>query len=204
MKYKGKFITFEGIEGSGKSSHCKLAEKFLKKRGHSVLRVREPGGTVIGEKVRKIILDKKHTQMTVECELLLYNAARVQIVSEVISPALQAGTIVLCDRFYDSTVAYQCFGGKLDPKITQTMNLFASLGVSPDHTFLLDSDVARGLDRAGRGDRMELKSLAFHKRVRKGFLTLAKQNPRRFFVIKEQPIDSGAQKIEALLKGLKL
>jgi dTMP kinase len=199
---KGIFITFEGIEGSGKSTHCKGVEAYLKKSGYSVLRVREPGGTVIGEKVRKVILDKTHTQMTVECELLLYNAARVQIVNEVIMPALREGNIVLCDRFVDSTIAYQCYGGKLDSTIVATINSFAACGLVPDHTFLLDSDVTRGLTRAGRGDRMELKSLAFHKRVRKGFLDLAKENPKRFSVIKEMSIDRGAREIEKILTQL--
>ncbi len=204
MAKKGLFITFEGIEGSGKSSHCKLVETFLKDRGHDVLRVREPGGTVISEKIRDILLDKEHTQMTVECELLLYNAARVQIVHEVIQPALRDGKIVLCDRFFDSTIAYQCYGGKLDEKVTERMNIFAALGLSPDHTFLLDSDVERGLDRAGRGDRMELKSLDFHKSVREGFLAIAAANANRFVVVKEKPIADGAREIAAALEGLGL
>lgn len=201
---KGAFITFEGIEGSGKSTHCKNAAAFLKKRGHAVLCVREPGGTVIGEKIRTILLDKTHTHMTVECELLLYNAARVQIVSEVIQPALKKKMIVLCDRFYDSTVAYQCYGGKLDASITEVMNSFAARGLCPDRTFLLDSDVARGLQRAGRGDRMELKSLAFHRRVRKGFLSLARAHAARFSVVKEMPIADGRSIIEKTLVAMGL
>jgi len=201
---RGLFITFEGIEGSGKSTHCKQVAQFLKKRGHSVLRVREPGGTKIGEKIRTILLDKKHTRMTVEAELLLYNAARVQIVSEIIEPALKKGMIVLCDRFFDSTVAYQCYGGKLDKKITGAINRFASRGLNPDHTFLLDSDVKRGLERAGRGDRMELKSLAFHRRVRAGFLDLARANKKRFFLIKEMPIPARREIINDILLRLGL
>jgi dTMP kinase len=201
---KGTFITFEGIEGSGKSSHCKYAVAVLKKRGHAVLPVREPGGTLIGEKIRAILLDRKHTAMTVECELLLYNAARSQIVSELIRPALKKGMIVLCDRFYDSTIAYQCYGGKIDKKIAQAMNAFASGGLRPDHTFLLDSDVRRGLSRAGRADRMELKSIAFHRRVRKGFLELAQTHAERFTVVKEMPISAGRAIIEKTLIAMGL
>ncbi|MBU1862673.1 MAG: dTMP kinase [Candidatus Omnitrophica bacterium] len=201
-KKKGIFITFEGIEGSGKSSHCKLAAQHLKRKGYDVLTVREPGGTKIGEKIRQILLDKKNSHMTVECELLLYNAARVQIVREVIMPALQKGTIVLCDRFIDSTIAYQCYGGGLDRTIATKINNFATGTVMPMVTFLLDSDVGRGLKRAGRGDRMELKSFAFHKRVRKGFLTIAKQYPRRFCVIKECTIDEGRKIITRKLNVL--
>ena len=111
---KGLFITFEGIEGSGKSTHCRHAAAYLRKKGKRVLLVREPGGTVIGEHIRALLLDRKHQRMAVPCELLLYNAARVQFVEEVIMPALAKGIHVLCDRFVDSTIAYQCFGGKLD------------------------------------------------------------------------------------------
>ena len=196
---KGLFITFEGIEGSGKSTHCKHAAAYLKKKGCEVLLLREPGATKIGEKIRGLLLDKTHINMTVECELLLYNAARVQIVHEVIKPALKKGIIVICDRFYDSTIAYQCYGGKLDKKFATKVNMFAALGVKPDMTFLLDSNVERGLKRAGRGDRMELKSLAFHKRVRKGFLELAKVYSKRFHVVKEMPILDGKKTIEKIL-----
>ena len=199
---KGYFITFEGIEGSGKSTHCKLAVRYLRQKGYDVLFLREPGGTYIGEKIRRILLDKNNAQMSVECELLLYNAARIQLVKNVILPALQRGKIVLCDRFIDSTIAYQCFGGKLNRSIASCINNFASMHIMPRITFLLDSDVKRGLKRARRGDRMELKSIAFHKRVRRGFLILAKQFPNRFCVIKECPIDKGRKIIEEKLNGL--
>lgn len=199
---KGCFLTFEGIEGSGKSTHAKHAAQYLKRKGHSVLLIREPGGTSISEKIRTILLDKKNTKMAVQTELLLYNAARAQLVSEVIKPALAKEKIVICDRFYDSTIAYQCFGGKLARASADRMNQFAAQGVRPFKTFLLDSDVERGLARAGRGDRMELKSLTFHKHVRKGFLKLAEQEKRRFFVIEEMPIPEGRRIIEKILDGL--
>lgn len=202
QKKKGMFITFEGIEGSGKSTHCKHAVNYLQNKGLDVLVLREPGGTEIGEEIRTILLDKKNGAMSVECELLLYNAARAQIVSEVIVPALRQKKVVVCDRFYDSTIAYQCFGGKLDHAIAHTMNTFAAMGLIPDKTFLLDSNVARGLARAGRGDRMELKSLAFHKRVRKGFLQIAESARERFCVVKEMSIDAGRPIIERELDEL--
>jgi len=199
---KGLFITFEGIEGSGKSTHCKYAVQYLKKKGCDVVVMREPGGTKIGEKIRSVLLDKKNSAMSVECELLLYNAARAQIVHEVIQPALKQKKIVVCDRFFDSTIAYQCFGGKLDQTIAERMNTFAAMGLTPDKTFLLDSNVERGLARAGRGDRMELKSLAFHKRVRKGFLHIVERNPKRFCLLQEMAIEKGRPLIERVLDEL--
>ena len=202
MKKKRSFITFEGIEGSGKSTHCKLAARYLKKKGYKVLVLREPGGTYIGEKIRSILLDTSNARMSVECELLLYNAARIQLVKNVIIPALQKGTVVLCDRFIDSTIAYQCFGGKLDRRIATQVNNFASMQCEPALTFLLDSNIRRGLRRARRSDRMELKSIAFHTRVRKGFLTIARRNAKRFCIIKECPIEEGRKIIERKLDGL--
>ncbi len=201
-KKKGYFITFEGIEGSGKTTHCKLAAKYIKQKGFKVLLLREPGGTRIGEKIRHILLDRGNINMSVECELLLYNAARIELVKNVIIPALKRGTIVLCDRFVDSTVAYQCFGGRLDRGMAERVNDFASMDLIPKITFLLESDVRRGLRRAGRSDRMELKSIAFHKRVQKGFLTLARENRSRFCIVKECPIEKGRKVIERRLDGL--
>ena len=193
------FITFEGIEGSGKSTHCKHAAEYIASKGYEVVLLREPGGTKISEQIRTVLLDKDNAEMCVECELLLYNAARVQLVYEVIAPAIKEGKVVVCDRFFDSTVAYQCFGGSLDKSITDTVNAFAAQTAMPMLTVLLDSDVERGLDRAGRGDRMELKSIEFHKRVRNGFLTIAKQNPDRFFCVDEMTIDEGKKIIERKL-----
>lgn len=196
---KGRFITFEGIEGSGKSTHCRHAADYLRSKGFEVCLLREPGGTSISEQIRDILLDKENIAMSVECELLLYNAARAQLVSEVIRPAFERGEIVLCDRFFDSTVAYQCYGGNLDRQITDRVNLFAAQGMIPDLSFLLDSDVERGLERAGRGDRMELKSIDFHTRVRNGFLEITKAAPERFCCIDEMSIEEGRKLVEARL-----
>ncbi len=187
---RGLFITFEGIEGSGKSTHAKFFCDYLNENGMDALLLREPGGTVTGEKIRDILLDKNNTGLIVEAELLLYNAARVQIVAERINPALKSGKVVICDRFADSTVAYQAYGGGLDVEIVKSINNFAALGVVPDFTVLLDSDVERGLERSGRGDRMELKPVSFHEKVRAGFLKLAENN-ERFFVVPEVSIDEG-------------
>lgn len=196
------FITFEGIEGSGKSTHCEWTAKYLTENGLDVVLLREPGGTKIGELIRNILLDKDNVEMTVDCELLLYNAARVQLVSEIIKPALDSGKVVVCDRFFDSTVAYQCYGGQLDFQKVQALNTIASMRISPDFTVLLDSDVQRGLLRAGRGDRMELKSIDFHSRVRSGFLEIAESNPERFFVIDEMTIEEGREVLKRKLNEI--
>ncbi|HOX53933.1 MAG: dTMP kinase [Candidatus Omnitrophica bacterium] len=181
---KGKFITFEGSEGSGKSTHAKLLKDYLKKKGFSVELIREPGGTRISEKIRNIILDPKNKAMTDICETLLYMAARVQIVKEVIKPALDKGKIVICDRFLDSTIVYQGYGGGIDLDLIKKLGNLATLGIKPDLTFLLDIETKEGLRRAGKiKDRIELKSLNYHKRVRKGYLALAKKEPARIKVV---------------------
>ena len=200
---KGFLITFEGIEGSGKSTHCKHAAEYVRKKGYNVLAIREPGGTTIGEEIRRILLDKNNKEMSVEGELLLYNAARVQLVKEVIAPAIGQGTIIMCDRYTDSTLAYQCYGGKLDEEVVRVVNSIASCHIVPRITFLFDSDVDRGLKRAaersGKHDRMEEKSIRFHQRVRDGFLTLARKEPERLFIVDEMTIDEGKKIIEGKL-----
>jgi len=201
-RLSGKLITFEGIEGSGKSTHCRSAAQYLRRKGYRIMLVREPGGTRIGEKIRRILLDRKNMQMAVESELLLYNAARIQLMKEKIIPALRQGMIVICDRFVDSTIAYQCFGGKLNRTIVERVNAFATFGIIPAVTFILDSNVRRGLKRARRSDRMELKSMVFHQRVRKGFLTLARKNKNRFCLIKEIPLNEGRMVIQRRLNAL--
>ncbi len=196
-----KFITFEGIEGSGKSTQAKNAADYLKSEGFEVVLMREPGGTKIGEAIRDILLDKENVAMTPETELLLYNAARVQIVTELIRPHLEKGTIVICDRFVDSTIAYQAYAGGVDLGFTKTICSFASLSCLPDLTFLMDSDVERGLERCGRGDRMELKSLDFHQAVRDGFLKIAEASKERFCVVNEMPIADGKEFVITKLRS---
>ncbi|MFC1509481.1 dTMP kinase [Candidatus Omnitrophota bacterium] len=180
MRKKGIFITFEGPEGSGKSTHSKLLCDFLRKKGLKVLHTREPGGTLISEKIRKILLDPKNKDMDVVCEMLLYMAARSQIVKKKILPALKKGYIVVCDRFMDATLAYQGYAGGIDQNIIKDVGRLATRGVFPSVTFLLDIGVKEGLSRAGKTkDRIERKSLIFHKKVRRGYLAIAKKDPGR-------------------------
>ena len=198
------------MEGSGKSTHLKRAAAFLRRNGHRVLVLREPGGTRVGEAIREILLDKNHRDMTCETELLLYLAARAQIVREKILPALRKGRVVICDRFEDSTMAYQGYGRGISIKKIRRIILNVGtvrparhlaggeppLHLQPDLTFLLDLDPAEGMKRGGRHDRVERESLAFHRKVRRGFLALARKNKRRFIVLDaHRPIETVAQKI---------
>ncbi len=181
---RGTFITIEGPEGSGKSTQSKLLCNFLRRRGYKVLHTREPGGTRISEAIRKILLSKGNKNMTSACELFLFLASRAQIVDEVIMPALKKGHVVVCDRFQDATVAYQGYGAGLDLKLIEEAGRTAAKGLKPDLTILLDVGPKKGLLRAGRKDRVELKSYGFHQRVRRGYLTLAKRQPKRIVLIR--------------------
>jgi len=172
----GVLITFEGIEGCGKSTQSRLLVESLRAKGHEVLALREPGGSTIAEKIRGLLLDPANTAMTPIAELLLYEAARAQMVAEILKPALDRGAIVVCDRFYDSTTAYQGAGRGLRNVDFTTLNRLATTGIAPDLTVLLDVPVEVGLRRAkggGAGDRIEREPAEFHERVRKGFLTIA-------------------------------
>ncbi|MDP3919687.1 MAG: dTMP kinase [Candidatus Omnitrophota bacterium] len=181
---QGRMITFEGGEGSGKSTQIRRAAAYLRKRGHRVLLLREPGGTRVSEAIRKVVMSKRFRDMTPETELLLYLAARAQIVQEKILPALRKGTIVICDRFEDSTIAYQGFARKLSRDgILETSRRWVRGSLKPYLTFLLDLPPKEGLKRSGRRDRIETESLSFHEKVRRGFLTLARQERRRFLVL---------------------
>src|SRR4030042_5389945 len=142
---KGKFITFEGSEGSGKSTQSKMLARFLEKKGYRVIFLREPGGTKISEKIRKILLDNKNDGMSQETEMLLYMAARAQLVRAVILPALQAGKIVICDRFLDSTIAYQGYGLGMDIKAIQYIGKITTAGLKPDLTIFLGLPIEKGL-----------------------------------------------------------
>ena len=187
------FITFEGIEGSGKSTQMRLLREYLEKRGQSVLSLREPGGTSLGERVRSMLLTVGEEEIDPRAELFLYEACRAQLVSMVILPALRAGRIVLSDRFTDSTIAYQGYGRGLDAGRILSVNDFATGGLVPDLTFLLDVDVEAGLRRAmkrmdgdashQREDRFEREEAAFHERVRGGFLEIARREAARVRVI---------------------
>lgn len=184
MNRKGLFITFEGAEGSGKTTHSKLLVEFLRKNGYKVLHTREPGGVVISEEIRKILLDPRNKNMDVVCEMLLYMAARTQIIKEKIMPALRKGTIVICDRFIDATIAYQGYAGGLDEKIIKNIGRLVTKGIWPGLTFLLDIDAVKGLSRAGKyKDRIEEKPVSYHRKVRKGYLAIARKEPERVKIV---------------------
>lgn len=197
----GYFITFEGVEGCGKTTQIKLLAELLSTRGANALLTREPGGCPIADKIRTILLDAENRALSPLSELMLYAAARTQHVTEVITPALATGNIVLCDRFCDATVAYQSFGRGIDRSVIYTLNHLACDGVSPDLTVLVDCDPRVGLERARRRieatsgpreERFELEALAFHERVRAGYLQLAAEEPERFLII------DGADTVEAI------
>jgi len=183
---KGFFISLEGIEGTGKSTQARLLAEYLQKGGRIVVRTAEPGGTAISLKIRELLLSLDSKEMDPVTELLLYNAARVQHISEVIGPALARGEIVLSDRFSDSTLAYQGYGRGIDRTMIDALDAIATKGMRPDLTLLLDIDVETGLQRnreINKRDRLELEDVAFHEKVRKGFLEIAAQEPDRIRVI---------------------
>lgn len=196
---KGFFITLEGPEGSGKSTQIKNMTALLEGMGFNPVVLREPGGTEVGEAIRAILLHLKVKKMAPEAELMLYLAARAQIVREKILPALELGQVVMCDRFEDSTLAYQGFGRGLPVDQILEASRLARGELKPDLTFLLDLDPELGFKRIKRGkDRMEKEPLAFHKKVRQGFLKLAKREPKRFCVIDAR---QSAEKIFDLICG---
>jgi dTMP kinase len=198
-KKQGVFITFEGVEGSGKSTHIALLASYLQEKGYAVCLTREPGGTKIGERLRHFILNLQHSEMDPKTELFLYLASRVQHLAEVIRPALIEGKIVLCDRFTDATLAYQGYGRALKPAAIRPIVNYAAQGIRPDITFLLDVAVREGLRRLqGRGlpNRLDAEAVHFHEAVRKGYLALAHREPKRFRVISTQSkIESVQEKI---------
>jgi dTMP kinase len=185
------FITFEGPDGSGKTTQLQLLAEYLQRQGHRVLCTREPGGTAIGDQIRHILHDVNNTDMTPLAEILLYSASRAQLVAQVIKPVLATGGIVLCDRYADSTYAYQGYGRGLDLAVLKMIAKFATQNVQPDLTIYLDLPAEAGLRRkqqansAGQGEwnRMDQLTLDFHKRVRQGYLTMAQAEPSRWLVI---------------------
>ena len=191
MIKKGVFITFEGIEGCGKSTQSKLLCEHLTKLGYKVLHTREPGGNNVSEKIRKLLLDPTNN-ITPITELMLYEASRAQLVMEVIKPAIEKGFIVLCDRFSDATLAYQGYARGLGVKLVNTLNTIATQNISPNLTIYLDIDVLTGITRArtlGKsgyktGDRIEQENLQFHKKVRNGYLAIAKTYKKRIKLVK--------------------
>jgi dTMP kinase len=179
----GILVTFEGIEGSGKSTQIALAEKYLEERGYRCLVTREPGGTPLGEEIRAFLLEKNDLRIDPLAELLLIEADRAQHVREVISPALAEGRMILCDRFTDATVAYQGYGRGMDMAFIETMNQRATNGLIPQCTIVLDCSVEKGMARAGGEDRFEREGHLFHEKVREGYLRIAQQEPQRVKVV---------------------
>jgi dTMP kinase len=180
-------ITFEGIDYSGKTTQANLLVDRLKESGRDVLFLREPGGTPVSEKIRAILLDKRNLDLNSRAELLLFSAARTQLVRQVILPALERRTVVVCDRFYDSTTAYQGYGRGIDLADIRVINRIATFGITPDRTYLVDvglDEIARRRAASGLGpDRMESEGREFFDRVRRGYLALAADEPVRISVI---------------------
>ncbi|MCH3967737.1 MAG: dTMP kinase [Atopobiaceae bacterium] len=201
----GAFVSLEGIDGCGKSTQAKLLVDRLTSAGLDVVSLREPGGTPISEKVRCLLLDPANAEMSDECELLLYEAARAQLVREVIEPALARGAVVVCDRFYDSTTAYQGAARGLSPEVVEQANRLGSCGTCPTRTLVLDLDPAEAFSRAtvdGK-DRLEGEGLAFQRRVREGFRASSRREPTRMRVVDAAgTVDDVAARIDAVLADL--
>ena len=178
---RGLFITLEGADGCGKSTQAAILADRIAATGREVVRLREPGGTAVSEKIRALVLDPENSEMAPECELLLFEASRAQLVRQVIEPALARGAVVVCDRFYDSTFAYQAAGRSLAEPTIRAANALGSCGVAPDRTLVLDMDTDDALSRATRDGavRMEAEGVAFQRRVREGYLRLVAEEPRR-------------------------
>jgi dTMP kinase len=199
------FITFEGPEGSGKTSQIVRLAAFLEEQGQRVVQTREPGGTAIGDQIRAVLHDVGNGEITAVTELLLYAASRAQLVEELIRPALAAGKIVLCDRYADSTLAYQGYGRQLNLEELRTLTQIATGGLKPDLTILLDIDVERGLARRQHGgdemNRLDLESVAFHQRVRQGYHILMTRDPARWVVVDaDQTPEAVQQEIRAVIQ----
>jgi len=206
------FITFEGIEGSGKTTQIVRLYEFLKKSGRDCVMTREPGGTAIGRKIRAILLDPQSAAMDPITELLLYTADRVQHANEILLPLLSVGKTVLCDRYFDATIAYQGYARGLDIELINRLHQSLLQGLKPDVTILLDLEPEKGLSRAWRQlnsgmrveneRRFEEEALAFHRQVREGYLVLARNEPARFRVIDAGQTETRVQ--EEILKNLSL
>jgi dTMP kinase len=184
---KGKLITFEGIDYSGKTTQAKKLFNYLKRKGHKVILLREPGGEKVSENIRQVLLSSRNTGMNPLTELLLYEAARAQLISKIILPALKQGKIVICDRFYDSSLAYQGYGRLLDAKMIDYLNQVSVSGLKPDLTILIDIPIkvftSRMRQNNKKKDRIEKEKIDFYKMVRDGYLKIAGKEKKRFKVI---------------------
>lgn len=187
----GSFIVFEGGEGAGKSTQERLLAEWLAQQGHTVVRTREPGGTPAGEVIRTVLLSNEYAGLTDRAEALLFAAARGEHVAQVIRPALQAGSIVVCDRYLDSSVAYQGYGRDLGAERVRSLSLWATHDLLPDLTVLLDIDPVVGLSRVQSPDRLESEPIEYHQRVRQAFLDIASTDPKRYLIV-DASEDAGA------------
>lgn len=199
------FITLEGPEGSGKTSHIPYLVEYLRERGHIVFPTREPGGTSISEQIRDILHDLKNAEMHPRTETLLYQAARAQIVEQVIKPRLDDGVIVISDRYYDSTIAYQGYGHQQDLEQIRGLVKYATGGLVPDLTVLLDLDVEIGLGRKKKDNewnRLDAYTVEFHRRVRAGYLEMVKQESNRWVVVNaERKWDEVQEELRRVIEG---
>lgn len=190
------FISFEGIDSSGKTTQIALLEQWLRKKNREYLVVREPGGTKISEKIRDILLDPIHHEMNPVSELLLFSAARAQLTQQIIIPALKKDTIVICDRYFDSTTAYQGYGREIDLETIQQIHLLVTQNTRPDITFFIDIPFEESINRKGKmkdeADRMERSSIEFYNKVRNGYLKIASEESDRIIVL------NGMMNIESL------
>lgn len=202
---KGYLITFEGIEGSGKSSQMAALAESLEQKGYKVLKTREPGGSKLGERIRKLLLDARHEDMAPKTELFLYLASRAQHLKEVILPALQEAKVVLCDRFSEATLAYQGYGRGLELDKIKTLLRYSTDGRRPDLTLLLDVEARRGLMRIGHRtskDRLDRERIEFFEKVRQGYLRLAEMSPQQIIVIDaNRDFDKVAAQIKEIVQG---
>ena len=199
------FITLEGPEGSGKTIHARTLADHLRAHGHDVLLTREPGGTSIGDQIRRVLFELDNTSMRPSTEFLLFSASRAQHVDEVIRPHLEGDGVVVCDRYYDSSLAYQGYGHGLDLQHLGAITDFATGGLKPDLTLLLDLSVEDGLRRRQEGgswNRLDEYSLEFHRRVRQGYLELVAAEPERWVVVDASPsIEAVQEKIQAVVEA---
>ncbi|MBU0703190.1 MAG: dTMP kinase [Chloroflexi bacterium] len=197
------FITFEGPDGSGKTTQIRLLAEWLREQGREVVLTREPGGTEIGDQIRAVLHDPYNTAMGARAEILLYSADRAQHVAQLIRPALAAGKVVVSDRYADSTLAYQGYGRGLDLEVLRTITTFATGGLTPDLTIYLDVTPEEGLQRRRLGgdewNRLDAEALEFHQRVRDGYLKLVEQEPERWVVVNAA---RSVEEVQAEIRGL--
>lgn len=202
---RGKFITFEGVDGSGKTTQVMQLVQYLQDNGHHALALREPGGTKIGESIRLVLLEKANIAMVMETELLLFAAARAQLVREIIQPSLEQGTWIICDRFLDSTLAYQGFGRGLDLTLIRQINAIAVGTCLPDLTLWMDLPIQvaydRLMERSHKSDRLDLEDLAFMERTRQGYELLLTEEPHRMIRVDAGlPQDELAHHIQTVIR----